>query len=188
MQRGSCSLTLFAALWIAAAAVFLFSGRALTTNAATPAAQPAVPAAQSRPVPADPTRVVAPYEEYTLTQGLHGAEYGHAAIDLSAGKGAPIRSPIEGDIKAHFVDAIGNTNLLIENDVYMVTLLHGLYKVQEGDHVTLGQIIGLESNQGYTVDAWGRLCTGRDCGYHTHLNILDKRSGENINPLELFAE
>ncbi len=37
--------------------------------------------------------VAAPYSQYTLTQGVHGASYGHAAIDLSAGKGEPVTLP-----------------------------------------------------------------------------------------------
>ena len=49
-----------------------------------------------------------------------------------------------------------------------------------------GQVIGSESNQGNTVDWWGRSCRGRDCGYHTHLNIFDKRIGSNVNPLGLI--
>jgi hypothetical protein len=52
--------------------------------------------------------------------------------------------------------------------------------------VEMGQIVGNESNIGYTTDWQGNPCAGRDCGYHTHLNVFDKRLGENVNPLDLI--
>jgi murein DD-endopeptidase MepM/ murein hydrolase activator NlpD len=131
--------------------------------------------------------VAAPYSKYTLTQGIHGASYGQAAIDLSAGKGADVLSPINGVVTGKYVDQYGNPTLIIENDLYTVTLLHGKYSAQVGELVALGQAVGVESNKGYTTDMAGRLCYGRaGCGYHTHLNIFDKRSGENANPLNLI--
>jgi murein DD-endopeptidase MepM/ murein hydrolase activator NlpD len=139
-------------------------------------------------VQSDPDRVIAPYESYILTQGPHGQSYGHLAIDLTAGKGAVIRSPIEGAVTALYVDGLGNTTLIIENEHYQVTLMHGIYEVQVGDQLALGQPVGYESNQGNTIDAWGNSCSGRDCGYHTHLNIFDKRLNENVNPLDLIQK
>ena len=66
-------------------------------------------------------------------------------------------------------------------------MLHGDYSVSVGQQVGLGQAVGVESNLGYTTDMAGVPCWGRDCGYHTHLNIYDKRIGENVNPLELIG-
>jgi murein DD-endopeptidase MepM/ murein hydrolase activator NlpD len=130
--------------------------------------------------------VSAPYDEYTLTQGVHGASYGHMAIDLSAGKGAIIKSPIQGYVSDLFTDQYGNPILVIENDLYRVTMLHGKYKVSIGDQIQLGQMLGRESNLGLTTDMLGNSCQGRPCGYHTHLNIFDKRLGRNVNPLDLL--
>ena len=62
--------------------------------------------------------LAAPYESYAVTQGPHGFSYGHAAIDLSAGKGAVILSPINGIVTQLFIDDLGNTTLVIENDHY----------------------------------------------------------------------
>jgi murein DD-endopeptidase MepM/ murein hydrolase activator NlpD len=153
---------------------------------------PTAEAAVAEPAPQmelrDLQRVIAPYESYVLTQGPHGQSYGHLAIDLTAGNGAAIQSPIEGEVTAFYVDDLGNTTLVIENSYYQVTLLHGLYEVQVGEHVSLAQYLGRESNQGFTVDAWGNLCTGRDCGYHTHMSIFDKVTGENANPLEIMEK
>ena len=128
-----------------------------------------------------------PYEGYyAVTQGPHGFSYGHAAIDLSAGKGAILLSPVNGIVTQLYTDDLGNTTLVIENDHYQATMLHGIYTVTVGDIVKLGQPVGQESNQGNTVDALGNSCRGRDCGYHVHLNVYDKILGANINPLQLW--
>ena len=134
----------------------------------------------------DETLISAPYDQYTLTQGPHGFSYGHMAIDIVAGKGAVIKSPISGRVTASYIDQYGNPTLVIENDVYQVTLLHGKYELAIDEEVKLGQPVGIESNLGYTTDWWGRSCRNRDCGYHTHLNIFDKRIGGNINPLDVI--
>ena len=134
----------------------------------------------------DETLISAPYDQYTLTQGPHGFSYGHMAIDIVAGKGAVIKSPISGRVTASYIDQYGNPTLVIENDVYRVTLLHGKYELAIDEEVKLGQPVGIESNLGYTTDWWGRSCRNRDCGYHTHLNIFDKRIGGNINPLDVI--
>jgi murein DD-endopeptidase MepM/ murein hydrolase activator NlpD len=134
----------------------------------------------------DQDAISMPYEDYGVTQGPHGAEYGHLAIDITAGKGAEIHSPINGVVMAVYSDPVGSTILIIENERWQVTLVHGLFSVSIGDFLQLGQVIGEESNQGNTVDMQGRSCRGRDCGYHTHINIYDKKIGANINPLQIF--
>lgn len=127
-----------------------------------------------------------PYDEYILTQGLHGQSYGQNAIDIAAGKGAKIKSPINGEVVDLFVDQYGNTTLILENDRWRVTMLHGDYIVEIGEMVEIGQKVGNESNHGYTTDMQGNPCWNRDCGYHTHLNVFDKKTGENANPLDLI--
>ena len=134
----------------------------------------------------NPKTFVSPYDAYTLTQGPHGFSYGHMAIDIAAGKGSKIYSPINGEVTELFVDGIGNPTLIIENEIYRVTLMHGVYNQQVGDEVRAGEIIGTESNLGNTTDMQGRSCRNRDCGYHTHLNVYDKRIAANINPLDLL--
>ena len=132
--------------------------------------------------------VVAPYANYRITQGLHGFSYGHMAIDLAAGRGEPVLSPINGTITSSYVDEYGNTTLLIENEVYTITMLHGEYSVRVGDKVSAGQQVGVESNKGYTMDMAGNLCYNREwCGNHTHLNIYDKRLRSNVNPFDFLG-
>lgn len=138
--------------------------------------------------PIDASTIIYPYDDYWLTQGLHGMSYGHLAIDLAAGKGSIIKSPIQGTIAANYVDQYGNTTLVIENERYTVTMLHGDYSAAVGQQVTLGDPVGSESNHGYTTDMYGNSCRGRDCGYHTHLNVFDKSIGQNVNPLDVLAQ
>lgn len=143
----------------------------------------------STPTPiADPLAFAAPYTDYRLTQGLHGQSYGHLAIDLAAGRGSPVLSPINGVVTGNYTDQYGNTAILIENEVYRVLILHGDFSAQVGTEVHLGDQIGTESNHGYTMDMAGNLCYGREwCGNHTHLNVFDKRVGANVSPLELIT-
>ena len=145
------------------------------------------PEMKADPALGDPDLIAAPYDKYTITQGPHGFSYGHMAIDIAAGKGAVIKSPINGTVTALYVDQWGNPTLVIENEIYQVTLMHGKYKVEVGQEVTLGQMVGKESNLGYTTDMRGVPCKNRNCGFHTHLNIFDKRLGVNINPLDVIG-
>lgn len=149
--------------------------------------------AQQPPPPGDPaadpawhTVIAMPYDEYFLTQGVHGQSYGHYAIDIAAGNGATIKSIINGIVSGAGYDQWGNTFIQIENDNLIVLYLHGVYSPAIGETVLAGQAIGSESNIGYTLDMAGNLCAGRDCGYHTHLNVYDKRLGMNIDPLSLI--
>lgn len=151
----------------------------------TPAAAPD-PAAAAQAEAARQLEVALPYDEYVLTQGIHGESYGHAAVDIAAGNGSPIHSLINGTVTGTGYDQWGNTYIQIENDVYAVLYMHGQYTSVPGDAITAGQQIGTESNIGYTLDMYGNLCAGRDCGYHTHLNVFDKRVGANIDPLTLI--
>ena len=150
---------------------------------------------EALPVPAAPPAILSgaeafimPYGDYILTQGPHGMSYGHYAIDLAAGKGEPILSPINGRVKQLYVDGIGNPTLVIENEVYEVTMMHGIYDVVLGQEIQVGEEVGVESNKGNTRDMAGNSCRNRDCGYHTHLNVYDKSAGSNINPLDLLPK
>ncbi len=134
----------------------------------------------------DPTVISYPYDSYWVTQGPHGFSYGHMAIDIAAGKGAPVKSPIDGEVTANYVDQYGNTTLVIENEIFRVTLLHGDFIVQVGQVIRLGDVVGAESNNGYTTDMQGRSCRNRNCGYHSHLNVFNKVINANVNPLDVL--
>jgi hypothetical protein len=136
----------------------------------------------------DPAEFIAPYKDYKITQGPHGMSYGHFAIDIAAGKGAVIRSPICGIVTERYVDEYGNPTLVIENEFYRAMFLHGEYSVDVGKKLPIGKKIGTESNIGYTTTTGGVRCgAGSNCGFHTHLNVYDKRQGQNVNPLDLIG-
>lgn len=151
------------------------------------------PISQAKPadiaISTDALTFEAPYTDYVITQGIHGASYGHMAIDIAAGRGEPLLSPINGVVTQLYMDEYGNPTILIENDIYQVMFLHGDYSVAIGDTLKVGQQFGTESNKGYTMDMAGNLCYNREwCGNHSHLNVFDKRIQSNVNPLGLFGD
>lgn len=163
-------------------------GTPVAVQTPMPGTMPTRPPDQTAPTPdaAWNAQVSVPYDAYVLTQGVHGQSYGHAAIDIAAGNGATIKSIINGYVTGLGYDQWGNTFIQIENDYYVALYMHGVYSPVLGETVGAGQAIGTESNIGYTLDWAGNLCAGRDCGYHTHLNVYDKRLGMNVDPLTLI--
>jgi murein DD-endopeptidase MepM/ murein hydrolase activator NlpD len=165
-------------------AVFLVANLLLDkTSSPQPGKQQSKPDTQ---LVTDPAAIAAPYDHFVVTQGLHGGSYGQMAIDIAAGKGKTIKSPINGEVARLYTDRYGNPTLVIENKFYKVTLMHGIYDVAVGQRVKIGQAVGKESNRGYTTDMQGNLCNQRNCGYHTHINVFDKRISKNVNPLKVL--
>lgn len=200
--RGVDGIVLTAVLLIILLGVGLMLNRRPPPAAA--AGETAVPAVQDAALPtavvptqaapgadqirADLTQIISPYDESRLTQGLHGYSYGHMAIDLAAGEGSVIKSPIVGKVTGLYVDEYDNTVLVIENERYEVMMMHGDYTVKIGDELELGAPVGTEGNNGYTKNSYGNVCNGRaGCGHHTHLNIFDKQQQTNVNPLRFFT-
>lgn len=186
MQTKIDGLSITAVALILLLAVRLLNDASPASGAGLAAPPPTLSVATPAP---DPQAFAAPYTSYIITQGLHGDSYGHLAIDLGAGEGAPILSPIHGEVTGLYLDEWGNPTLTIENEIFLVTLLHGDVTVSVGQIVALGEPVGYESNLGYTTDMAGNPCWEQvGCGYHTHLNVYDKRLGENINPFELLEK
>lgn len=125
---------------------------------------------------------------YTVTSDCnHGGAYiSNCPIDLAAGNGTPLYSPITGKITSFTpADQYGNPVWIVENSRYKVLLLHADFTATIGN-VSIGQQIGTESNKGYTLCSIdGKPPNGRNCGYHTHIEIVDKITGQSINPLQL---
>lgn len=184
--------------WLIFPAVFvtvvllIFLGQSITISGAgeeAAGAETAVFPDNASSIGGASSNFIAPYDEYVLTQGLHGYSYGHMAIDIAAGAGEMIKAPIMGEITELYTDQYSNPTLVIENGRYKVTFLHGNYTAVLGQKIKQGDVIGSEGNNGYTMDSAGNLCYGRSgCGYHTHLNVFDKLTGQNVNPLDLIAE
>ena len=124
------------------------------------------------------------YKYAILTQGIHGQDYGHYAIDMSAGAGTPLYAPFAGQVTGSYVDGLNNTVLEIENECWTLTLLHGDFTAKLGDQLQQGDLIGFEGNNGNTWSG-GRPCFGADgCGDHSHVNLFNKPLRRNVDPLQ----
>ena len=114
-----------------------------------------------------------------ITDGCHPDGWGDfvggypstCAIDLSAGCGASIISPISGDMVAYADDGlrIGNTAAIIKGSRYTAFLLHGDY-VASGP-IQQGGLIGHEASHGNSF------------GCHTHISIFDHIEKKWVNPI-----
>jgi len=130
-----------------------------------------------------------PYTKFVQTQGPHGMSYGDYAYDLAAGRGAPVLSPINGEVTKLGTDDYGNTYVYIKNTCYEAKILHGRFSVTVGQSLEIGNIIGTESNQGNTTGYGGVVCQSDatpNCGNHTHLNVRDVISGNNLDAASLI--
>lgn len=106
-----------------------------------------------------------------LTQDLHGCGYGLPGLDIGSSKDAssPLQAPISGRLMT-YTDQWRNTTIRIENDEWIVTLLHPRsYLVRQG-LVSRGQRVGVMGAQGQAT------------GPHVHYSIYDKLNKGYIDP------
>lgn len=120
------------------------------------------------------TAISLPYTHARISQGLHGCEYGHAALDMVGVGTEKIVSPCTCTVIQNDYDGLDNTRLVLQNDQYIVTLLHGVYSPQRGDQLISGQLIGWQAS------------LGNSTGPHTHLNVYDRQAGGNVDPMALL--
>jgi hypothetical protein len=124
----------------------------------------------------DTTRVVAPYTDYVVTQGPHGASYGHMAIDITRGRR---NHPYAACGRVTITTSkMGQYTLILENENYQITLMHGNYTRV----LATGAIARRWAQRATMATPWiGRdLCYGRDCGYHP-ISISSIALGSNVN-------
>lgn len=109
-------------------------------------------------------------EEPILTQDVHGCSYSLPGIDItSSNQRAILRAPMSGHVTT-YTDVWQNSTIRIENDEWIVWLLHPRsYIVQEGD-VTRGQPVGVMGSVGYST------------GPHVHYTIFDKVREQFVDP------
>ncbi len=106
-----------------------------------------------------------------LTQDVHGCSYGLPGIDISSteDKSSVLRAPISGELTT-YTDRWYNSTIRIENDEWIVWLLHPRsYLVKEGN-VKRGQAVGIMGAIGYAT------------GPHVHYTIYDKINETFIDP------
>lgn len=105
-----------------------------------------------------------------LTQDIHGCSYGLPGIDISSvDTSAVLQAPMPGEVTT-YTDQWYNTNIRIENDEWIVWMLHPRsYLVKEGT-IKRGQAVGVMGSIGVST------------GPHVHYVIYDKINETFVDP------
>jgi hypothetical protein len=105
-----------------------------------------------------------------LTQDIHGCSYSLPGMDItSENSTAVLQTPMPGTVTT-FTDQWQNSTIRIENDEWIVWLLHPRsYLVKEGD-VERGQAVGVMGSVGFST------------GPHVHYTIYDKVNETFVDP------
>ncbi|MCA9897581.1 MAG: M23 family metallopeptidase [Ardenticatenaceae bacterium] len=113
-------------------------------------------------------------EDPLLTQHMHGCDLGLPGVDISNNNlSAVLQAPMSGELTT-YTDQFFNTTIRIENDEWIIWLLHPRsYFVEEGT-VTRGQAVGMMGAIGYAS------------GPHVHYTIFDKVNETFVDPLEFI--
>jgi hypothetical protein len=109
-------------------------------------------------------------ESPILTQDIHGCSYSLPGLDISSSnRSAILQAPMPGEVTT-YTDQWYNSTIRIENDEWIVWLLHPRsYFVEEGA-VTRGQAVGIMGAVGYAT------------GPHVHYTIYDKINETFVDP------
>ncbi len=113
-------------------------------------------------------------ESPLLTQDIHGCSYSLPGLDISSSnRSAILQAPMPGNVTT-YTDQWYNSTIRIENDEWIVWLLHPRsYFVDEGP-VTRGQAVGMMGAVGYAT------------GPHVHYTIYDKVNETFVDPAEFL--
>ena len=113
-------------------------------------------------------------ESPILTQDVHGCSYSLPGIDISSNnRSAILQAPMPGEVTT-YTDQWYNSTIRIENDEWIVWLLHPRsYFIEEGT-VTRGQAVGVMGAVGYAT------------GPHVHYTIYDKVNETFVDPIEFI--
>lgn len=111
-------------------------------------------------------------ESPILTQDIHGCSYGLPGIDISSSNStAVLQAPIPGEVST-YTDQWYNSTIRIENEEWIVWLLHArTYFVAEG-RIRQGQAVGVMGAVGIAT------------GPHVHYTIFDKVNDTFVDPRE----
>ncbi|MCA9979736.1 MAG: M23 family metallopeptidase [Anaerolineales bacterium] len=114
-------------------------------------------------------------ENPILTQDVHGCRYALPGIDISSrtNRSAVLQAPMPGKVTT-FTDQWYNSTIRIENDDWVVLMLHPRsYLVSEGT-VSRGQAIGIMG------------AIGNATGPHVHYTIYDKNRQAFVDPADFL--
>ena len=106
-----------------------------------------------------------------LTQDVHGCSYSLPGLDISSSnRKAILQAPMPGEVTT-YTDRWYNSTIRIENDEWIVWLLHPRsYFVEDGEKVIRGQAVGVMGAVGYAT------------GPHVHYTIYDKQNEVFVDP------
>ncbi len=109
-------------------------------------------------------------EDPILTQDVHGCEYFLPGIDISSDNNTAIlQSPMPGEVTT-YTDRWYNSTIRIENEEWIIWLLHPRsYTLKTGD-VDSGQAVGVMGAVGFAT------------GPHVHYSIYDKINETFVDP------
>ncbi len=110
-------------------------------------------------------------EDPVLTQDIHGCSYALPGLDISSrtNRAAVLQAPMPGEVTT-YTDQWYNSTIRIENDEWIVVLLHPRsYLVSEGS-VKRGQAIGIMG------------AIGNATGPHVHYTVYDKIKQAFVDP------
>lgn len=131
------------------------------------------------PIPADLDPALMPRlnpvaDAPVLTQDVHGCVYALPGLDISNLKlSSLLQAPMPGQITT-YTDQWHNTTIRIENEEWIVLMLHPRsYLVPEGQ-VVRGQAVGVMG------------AVGNATGPHVHYSIFSKVADSFVDPLELL--
>ena len=110
-------------------------------------------------------------ESPLLTQDVHGCSYSLPGLDISSdNRTAVLQAPMPGEVTT-YTDRWYNSTIRIENDEWIVWLLHPRsYFVEDGEKVRRGQAVGVMGAVGYAT------------GPHVHYTIYDKANETFVDP------
>jgi hypothetical protein len=109
-----------------------------------------------------------------LTQDVHGCSYSLPGIDISSNDSTAIlQATMPGDVTT-YTDQWYNTTIRIENDEWIVWMLHPRSYIVESGTVRRGQPVGVMGAVGYAT------------GPHVHYTIFDKVNDTFVDPLEFL--
>lgn len=105
-----------------------------------------------------------------LTQDVHGCSYNLPGIDISSSDATAILiAPMPGDVTT-YTDQWYNTTIRIENDEWIIWMLHPRSYLVENGRVRRGQAVGVMGAVGYAT------------GPHVHYTIFDKINDTFVDP------
>jgi murein DD-endopeptidase MepM/ murein hydrolase activator NlpD len=105
---------------------------------------------------------------------ISGVRRFHAALDLAAGMGTPVKAAMDGQVSAAGVNATyGNFIIISHGSGYQTMYAHlNAFSVKRGDRVSQGTQIGEVGNTGYST------------GPHLHFALY--KNGRAVNPLDFL--